>query len=224
MNMGTTPKTITTETEIDHQVLTNVDGDPLNSVTNVTTALAQPEQKNFTAAEVEGLLATNQRLLNESKRNKERRKVAEERTLLAEGKKDELITSLKSQIEESRQEKREYAIMQALAEEGQKRNCPDWDFMYNSTDSNIDFDFETGKVSGVGEYFDTCESNERLKKRFFERPAQIVTNNSTPTTNNNGPKFDYRIQPVEYLMDIKKTQPEKYNTEVLRMQREGLIG
>ncbi len=196
----------------------------METQTTIEPEVVNPVPKMYSEEEYSRLLSTNERLLEESKKHKANKQKVEEELLIAEGKKDEIIKRQKDELDEARREKKNYAITQALAVGAQERGLEDWDYLYNLADHDVIYDEDTGTVSGVKEFYDNCEKDERLKARFFQKPIEPVqTNNFTPSNNNNGPKFDYKTQPLEYLKDISKNSPEKYQLEVARMQREGLI-
>lgn len=183
------------------------------------------EKKQLTAddlkAELERLRSTNERLLNENQQHKLKRKRAEEAKLEAEGKKDELIQSLRSEIQELSTEKSSLYIAGALEEEARKRGCARWNHLYALTGgAGIEYDPESGQVLGVKEFFDNCENDNEFSY-FFNKKRFVETDNFTPS--NNETAIDYRKEPLKWLKHLKTISQAKYNEGVLKLQREGII-
>jgi len=166
------------------------------------------------------LAATNNRLLEESKKHKRAKQKSEDEKLKIEGNKDVLISNMQSRIDDFEAKEDSEKVAGELSREAQKRGCPNWDLMYNAVSSDVQINPDTGVVDGVEAFFDACEADERLKKQFFADPEQVKTDNSIPTN----PVNLYRTNPAAYLKKVRKDTPEKYNETVAKMQRDGLIG
>jgi len=171
------------------------------------------------------LEGTNSRLLEECKKHKSQKEKAQEDKLLSEGKKDEVIVNQRTKISEFEKKEEEGSIANAVALEARKRNCEDWDFVFNLADSDmVKYDSETGVVSGVKEFFDEAEKNDRFKK-FFSDQKHIDTDNDPPgDPPPKGPNaINYRESPLEYLKACKKISLEEHSKAVIKLKKEGLI-
>ncbi len=200
----------------------NVQENPKKEGVN-TQIIEEKPIKTYSESEYSAILATNERLLEESRANKEKRRKAEERALELEGNKDKIIEQQRSELNDFRLRDKQNNIAAALEKEAKARGCKDWDIMYNSTGSDVAYDDESGQVSGVTEFFDSCEADERLKGLFFPKVQEVQTNDFTPNNNNITPKIDMRKDPKGYLRQVLKDNPENYGQEVAKMQRSGVI-
>lgn len=165
------------------------------------------------------LASTNERLLEESKKHKRAKQKVEDEKLQIEGNKDKLISNMQTRINDFEAKEDSEKIAAALSREATKRNCPNWDLMYNAVNSNVEINSETGAVDGVENFFDACQADDRLNKQFFINPEQIRTDNTIPTIAVN----TYKSNPLAYLKKVRAETPEKYNETVAKMQRDGLI-
>ncbi len=159
--------------------------------------------------------------MEESKANKRKKQELEEAKQLAEGNKDKVIESLRDRLSSFEEKEELDSIAVALQKEADKRNCPDWDLMYNAIgNKTVSYNKETGGVTGVETFFDTCEMDERLRRVYFKESAPVITDNSTPAL---AGTVSYSKDPLGYLTMIQEKHPERYQETVMRMQREGLI-
>lgn len=197
----------------------NLDAQTSNDVVELTPS----ELK----AELQKLKANNERLLAESKKNKERRQQLEHEKLIAEGNKDEVINRLKADLDSMKMRERALAIADAIAKEAEKRNCKRWDHLYKLTDGEfeggqIEFDEDTGSIEGVADFFDYYSKN--VDYSYYFQPLNAVkTNNMIPSTNSSISSINWKQDPISYLIDVKKNRPEKFAQEANRLAKEGLV-
>jgi len=187
--------------------------------TNVPSSTLSVEELKV---ELERIRSTNERLLAENKKHKAKREQAEQEKMLAEGKKDELIMALQDKVKAAEEKERTIQILDAVAKEAQKRGCDRWDHLYQLTGGNgIEFDDETGSVSGVKEFFDRIQADADYTY-FFSSKKFVPTENRTPSSGNTSlVDVDWRTNPEEYLYQVKKKHGyDKYLSELNRLQRE----
>ena len=194
--------------------------EPANVVVEPESVIDEPDELAILKDQNAQLTATNNRLLEESKKHKRTRQKIEDEKLLSEGNKDKLISNMQTRLDDYTAKEDSSTIAGALAREAQKRNCPNWDLMYNACENNVVINPENGQVEGVENFFDACQADDRLNKQFFVDPTQIKTDNVVPTI----PMNLYKSDPRAYLKKIRTESPEKYNETVAKMQRDGLIG
>lgn len=169
--------------------------------------------------ELERLRSTNQRLLEESRKYKERSKKSEEEKLLAEGKKDELIENLRKRNEDLRADIVSKEITEAIRKEANKRNCSRWDHLLKLTDAEgIEYDEETGRIDGVKDFFDRCEADPDYSF-YFSKNERVATEVRTPAAES--ASIDYRKDPIGYLDKMRKEN--RYDEGVAVLRREGLL-
>jgi hypothetical protein len=192
---------------------------------NIENSISQKDIEN----EIERLRQTNNRLLEESKRHKAQKNEISQKLLEAEGKKDELISTLREQLEEKQRvltEHEEYLIGQKIAskvsETAKKYNCEDWDqLMLLGNQDLIEYDEETGAVKGVETFFEDAMRNDRFKK-FFIKNERVKTINSTPS--HDGINSNWKENPLPHLMALKKAgKMSEYNNAVRELQNDGLL-
>jgi uncharacterized small protein (DUF1192 family) len=176
-------------------------------------------------ARIAALEASKSRVEDESKKNKAQKQKLQEQLLIEQGKKDELIASLKEQVEAQRERNKQRAILEAIALEAPNHNCEDWDFLYSlSDDSCIQYDEETERVSGVKDMFLKARENKRFSK-FFSDSKQIETDNLPPgiPPKNSLETIDFKANPLHYLREATKISPEQRALAIKKLQREGLL-
>ena len=193
-----------------------------SEVTTEETKVIEEEQKSISIEEYNKLLATNNRLLDESKAHKKSRQRAEDAKKIAEGKKDEVIESLRGRISNFEAQEEDSQVAQALDAEAKKRGCPDWDLMFNAVSNEVKYDRESGQVSGVTSFFDSCEADDRLNRKFFLKESTVKTDNVTPSVA--GDNGSFKRGSIEYLSDLKSKDYTKYTQELGRMTRDGQLG
>lgn len=196
----------------------------------LTEGLAQESKvdESEIMAELNRLKSTNNRLLEESKRHKQKAIENGQKLLEAEGKKDELISSLRQELEEKQrvmQEHEQYLIRQkiasAVAEKAKKYGCDDWDhLMVLGNNDLIEYDQESGQVKGVDLFFEEALKNDRFKK-FFVRQDKVKTVNTIPGSPD---IIDWKKNPLPYLMKLKKEgRNADYNNAIRELEKDGLL-
>jgi hypothetical protein len=178
-------------------------------------------------AEIERLKQTNARLLDESKKYKNQKREVDLKLLEAEGKKDEIIKTLQSELEEKNssiqkieEERVRSLIISEVAKRAEKYGCEDWDHLLALGKSElIDYDRELGEVKGIDLFFEDALKNDRFKK-FFTKIDKVKTTNSLP----NNDTVDWKSDPLPYLMKLKKEgKVSEYNKAILELERSGLL-
>jgi len=181
----------------------------------------QGQNDSVSLEEFAKLKASNDRLLEESKKWKSRTRKAEEEKLMAENNKDEIIRRQKQQLDEIDQRLMAKAISESVSKEAMKRNCKHWDHLLSVGNTDmLEYDPETEAVTGVREFFDYHENNEDYDI-YFRKTEPVKTITDTQTTS--AQSIDYKANPIGYLREVKKNSPEKFNDEVRKLQSEGLI-
>lgn len=192
-----------------------------------TEQLPQVDDLASIKAEIERLRQTNARLLDESKKYKNQKREVDLKLLEAEGKKDEIIKTLQSELEEKNssiqkieEERIRSLIVSEVAKRAEKYGCEDWDHLLALGKSElIDYDRELGEVKGIDLFFEDALKNERFKK-FFTKIDKVKTTNMLPSAE----QSDWKNDPLPYLMKLKKEgKVSEYNRAVNELERSGLL-
>ncbi len=194
---------------------------------------SQDDAKNTdpTLLELEKERNSKQRILDEAKKTKERLrqleiklKQKEDESLEAQGKKDELITSLKNQVNDLSAKEVARILEEKVSAEARKRGCKNWRKTYKAYDGedHISIDPDTGDISGVAEFFDLVQRDPESVD-YFARAEVVRPDTTTPSKAPNG-TFNFKTaskkQSIDYLASLPN---DKYNEEVERAERDGAI-
>jgi len=168
----------------------NVSTEAANAEPENTVTQAQPDVVE-TEAEKAVRLETHTRVLEESRKYKQRMKDAEKRLeeierakLEEQGKHKEVAETYKQQLENQRQINLKLAVRQAVSGPANRAGCIDLDDLLKLGDqAKIEYDPDTGEVYGADAFVEAMKTN---RPYLFHQANKTVVNpavpGGTPTT------------------------------------------